>query len=115
MQDIGVSTQQFFDACLNGRNSRDINKVVYDRIIAMDDFQTFKKIMVKRNMELQLEAIKSLRMASKQKKKSSKLRDEEEEERKMIEAAIKQSMEADDEEDNELKLSPSEEVNFSLN
>lgn len=30
----------------------------------MDDFQTFKKLMVKRNMELQLEAIRSLKAIS---------------------------------------------------
>jgi hypothetical protein len=28
-------------------------------MIAMDDFETFKKIMVKRNIELQLEALKA--------------------------------------------------------
>jgi The ARF-like 2 binding protein BART len=51
----------FFDACEKGRNGRDINRTVFERMLAMDDFQTFKKIMVKRNMELQLEAIRALK------------------------------------------------------
>ena len=59
--ELGVSSDFFFQACANGRNSRDINRSVYDRMIAMDDFQTFKKIMVKRNMELQMEAMQLLK------------------------------------------------------
>ena len=34
---------------------------VFERLVAIDDFQTFKKLMVKRNVELQLEALKSFR------------------------------------------------------
>ena len=59
--ELGVTSDFFFEACLKGRNTRDINRTVYDRMIAMDDFQTFKKIMVKRNMELQMEALKSIK------------------------------------------------------
>ena len=54
--ELGVTPELFYEACAKGRNSRDVNRTVYDRMIAMDDFQTFKKIMVKRNMELQMEA-----------------------------------------------------------
>ena len=56
--ELGVSAEMFFEACQNGRFKRDINQAVIERMIAMDDFLTFKKIMVKRNMELQLEALK---------------------------------------------------------
>ena len=59
--ELGVGPELFFEACLKGRNARDINKTVYERMVAMDDFQTFKKIMVKRNMELQMEAIRSMK------------------------------------------------------
>jgi hypothetical protein len=59
--ELGITPEFFFEACSAGRNSRDINRVVYDRMIAMDDFLTFKKIMVKRNMELQLETIRSMK------------------------------------------------------
>ena len=57
--ELGVSVEMFFEACQNGRFKRDINQAVIERMVAMDDFMTFKKIMVKRNMELQLEALKA--------------------------------------------------------
>lgn len=63
--ELGVSVDMFFEACEKGRNKRDINQAVIERMIAMDDFLTFKKIMVKRNMELQLEALKSCSFPSK--------------------------------------------------
>lgn len=34
---------------------------VYDQILAMEDFLVFKKLMVKRNVELELEAVQALR------------------------------------------------------
>ena len=37
---------------------------VYEQITAMDDFLTFKKLMVKRNMELELEAIHDLQQSA---------------------------------------------------
>ena len=33
---------------------------MFERILAMEDFPTFKKIMVKRNLQLQLEAIRAI-------------------------------------------------------
>lgn len=61
LEEVGISSELFYDACEKGRNSRDINKIVFDRMIAMEDFQTFKKLMVKRNTELQIEALQSIR------------------------------------------------------
>jgi hypothetical protein len=45
--------------------------VIYSvlRLVAMDDFATFKKIMVKRNVELQLEALQTFRQAAGQNKR----------------------------------------------
>lgn len=57
--ELGITAEIFFDACEKGRNSRDINKMVFEKLLAMDSFLTFKKLMVKRNMELQVEAMKS--------------------------------------------------------
>ena len=51
----------FYEACEQGRHSREINRNVFEKIIALDDFLTFKKIMVKRNMERELETIRSFR------------------------------------------------------
>jgi The ARF-like 2 binding protein BART len=56
--ELGITTELFFESCENGRNNRDINKQVFERMIAMEDFETFKKLMTKRNMELQLETIR---------------------------------------------------------
>eukprot|EP00607_Mallomonas_marina_P000607 CAMPEP_0182428836 /NCGR_PEP_ID=MMETSP1167-20130531/23985_1 /TAXON_ID=2988 /ORGANISM="Mallomonas Sp, Strain CCMP3275" /LENGTH=553 /DNA_ID=CAMNT_0024611981 /DNA_START=86 /DNA_END=1747 /DNA_ORIENTATION=- len=61
LEDLGVTPEIFYQACVDGRNSRNVNKTVYDKIIAMDDFLTFKKIMVKRNTELELETIRAYR------------------------------------------------------
>lgn len=68
LQELDVSPEMFFDACVKGRNSRDINASVVEKMVAMDDFLTFKKIMVKRNMELQLEAMRTYKSPSKSKK-----------------------------------------------
>ena len=68
--ELGITSEMFFDSCEKGRNNRDINKQVFQRMIAMEDFQTFKKLMTKRNMELQLEAIRSYN-ASKNSKNSN--------------------------------------------
>ena len=57
--ELGITSETFFESCEKGRNNRDINKQVFERMIAMEDFETFKKLMTKRNMELQLETIRS--------------------------------------------------------
>lgn len=57
--ELGISSETFFESCEKGRDSRDINKQVFERMIAMEDFETFKKLMTKRNMELELETIQS--------------------------------------------------------
>ena len=60
--EVGITTEIFLESCDKARNARDINSTVFERLIAMDDFQTFKKIMTKRNTLLQMEAIKSFRI-----------------------------------------------------
>ena len=55
----GITSDMFLEALENGRNARDVNRAVYERMMAMEDFETFKKLMVKRNMELQLETIRA--------------------------------------------------------
>lgn len=60
--ELGISTDLFLESCEKARNGRDINTTVYERLTAMDDFQTFKKIMAKRNTELQLESMRSIKV-----------------------------------------------------
>lgn len=61
LAEIGISPSDFVDICERGRNSTDISMEVVNQVLAMDDFLTFKKLMIKRNLELELEAIKALR------------------------------------------------------
>jgi hypothetical protein len=59
LQAIGVTEEQFVDACQQGAN-QEVNKLVFGQILAVDDFLTFKKMMVKRNVELNIEAMEML-------------------------------------------------------
>ncbi|DBA00315.1 TPA: hypothetical protein N0F65_001510 [Lagenidium giganteum] len=60
LAEIGITASDFADICERSRHSTDISIEVVNQILAMDDFLTFKKLMVKRNLELELEAIKSI-------------------------------------------------------
>ena len=57
LQELDITTDTFYEACQTSRGNRDINKHVYEKMLAMEDFIVFKKIMVKRNTELQYEAM----------------------------------------------------------
>ena len=57
--ELGITPTMFYESCEKGRHSRDINRAVFERLLSMEDFDTFKRIMVKRNMELQIEALTS--------------------------------------------------------
>jgi hypothetical protein len=61
LAEIGLTASDFADICERGRHSTDISMDVVNQILAMDDFLTFKKLMVKRNLELDLEAITAMR------------------------------------------------------
>ena len=60
--ELGISNDLFLESCEKAKDGRDINTTVFERITAMDDFQTFKKIMAKRNAELRLEAMRSFKV-----------------------------------------------------
>lgn len=62
LSELGITTELFLESCEKARNGRDINATVFERLTAMEDFQTFKKLMTKRNTELQLEAIRSFKV-----------------------------------------------------
>lgn len=38
LTEIGVAPEDFVEICSTARNSRDVNKVVFDQILAVDDF-----------------------------------------------------------------------------
>ena len=64
LNELGITTELFVESCRKAKDGRDINSTVFERLTAMDDFQTFKKIMTKRNTELQLESIRNFKDGS---------------------------------------------------
>lgn len=59
LAEVGITTELFLESCEKARGDRDINSTVFERLMAMEDFNTFKKLMTKRNLELQMESIRS--------------------------------------------------------
>lgn len=86
--ELDVSIEKFYESCVKGRQGRDINQAVFERLIAMDDFTTFKRLMVKRNMELQLEALRTFNATPYKDKEYYSDKDEE----KQFEAALRASV-----------------------
>ncbi|CAN0178858.1 unnamed protein product, partial [Discosporangium mesarthrocarpum] len=60
LAEVGVAVQDFVDALDASRLNHKISTAVYEQLMAMNDFVTFKKLMVKRNTELELEAVHAL-------------------------------------------------------
>eukprot|EP00903_Cladosiphon_okamuranus_P009751 g9270.t2 len=60
LAEVGVAVGDFVEALEASRLSQDISTAVYQQLVALDDFVTFKKLMVKRNVELELEAVHAL-------------------------------------------------------
>ncbi|ETV75197.1 hypothetical protein H257_10407 [Aphanomyces astaci] len=61
LAEIGITPSDFADICAKCRHSTEISMAVINQILAIDDFLTFKKLMVKRNLELELEVITAVR------------------------------------------------------
>ena len=64
MAELGVSDTQFIEACQKAE-SNPIHKKIVDQIMAVDNFIAFKKLMVKRNQELNRQAIEMFEKISK--------------------------------------------------
>jgi len=58
LKDIQVSEEAFVRACNISKSPND--KKVFDQILAVDNFVAFKKLMVNRNKELELEVHKAI-------------------------------------------------------
>ena len=65
LEELGVTAEQFAAVC-EAAASQQVGMEVLEQILAVDDFVSFKKMMVKRNMELELEAMKALQSLSEQ-------------------------------------------------
>eukprot|EP00696_Hemimastix_kukwesjijk_P011238 gnl/Hemi2/24116_TR8093_c0_g1_i1.p1 gnl/Hemi2/24116_TR8093_c0_g1~~gnl/Hemi2/24116_TR8093_c0_g1_i1.p1 ORF type:complete len:493 (-),score=200.12 gnl/Hemi2/24116_TR8093_c0_g1_i1:243-1721(-) len=60
LQDIGVSAMEFYEACRVGAERDPLNKQVFEMIMAVDDFLAFRTMMVKKNIELEMEALRAI-------------------------------------------------------
>lgn len=56
MRELGVTDEQFVGACEKAAKNP-IHKKIVDQIMAVDNFQAFKRLMIKRNSELNKEAL----------------------------------------------------------
>ncbi|KAL9953662.1 hypothetical protein ACROYT_G041113 [Oculina patagonica] len=63
LKDVGISEEQFMTACKDGSASQQfngINRDVFDQMWAAEDFEVFKRLMIQKNIELQLQALQLL-------------------------------------------------------
>ncbi|KAA8583577.1 cilia- and flagella-associated protein 36 [Etheostoma spectabile] len=61
MQDVGINEQQFLDACTSPFAKSKTLQSVFQPVLATDDFQIFRSMMVQKNMELQLQALRVIK------------------------------------------------------
>jgi hypothetical protein len=78
LAELGVTQEQFMEACEKA-GANPIHKRIVDQIIAVDNFMAFKKLMWKRNTELNQQAMKLMsKQAEKEKEKADKEKAEKE-------------------------------------
>ncbi|XP_072293611.1 cilia- and flagella-associated protein 36 isoform X2 [Eucyclogobius newberryi] len=61
MQEVGINEQQFLDACSSPFAKSKTLQIVFQPVLATDDFQMFRSLMVQKNMELQLQALRVMK------------------------------------------------------
>uniref|UniRef100_A0A3Q1F8Z0 Cilia- and flagella-associated protein 36 n=1 Tax=Acanthochromis polyacanthus TaxID=80966 RepID=A0A3Q1F8Z0_9TELE len=61
MQEVGINEQQFLDACTSPFARSKTLQTVFQPVLATDDFQMFRSLMVQKNMELQLQALRVMK------------------------------------------------------
>lgn len=77
--ELGVTQEIFMQACANAE-SNPIHKKIVDQIVAVDNFVAFKKLMCKRNAELNKQAMAMLKKQQEEIDAKSKVDDEGKEE-----------------------------------
>ncbi|XP_077469266.1 cilia- and flagella-associated protein 36 [Stigmatopora argus] len=61
MQEVGINEQQFSEACTSPFAKSKTVQSVFQPVLATDDFQMFRSLMVQKNMELQLQALRVIK------------------------------------------------------
>lgn len=65
LRDLGISDEEFAAAVeLSATKNDAVNRLVFGQILACENFLTFKKLMVKRNRELEAEAMEAIKKMS---------------------------------------------------
>ncbi|XP_037094060.1 cilia- and flagella-associated protein 36-like [Pollicipes pollicipes] len=96
MEDIGITPLQFEKACSksSSRLKSQFHQMLFEQLWAADDFDMFQRMMVRTNIELQLQALELLQQRYGLTPASFKAEDTEvsEEERRVLEEVIRRSM-----------------------
>ncbi|KAL7855513.1 hypothetical protein AOLI_G00191170 [Acnodon oligacanthus] len=61
MQEVGISEQQFVEACSSPFARAKTLQTLFQPVLATDDFQMFRSLMVQKNVELQLQALRVIK------------------------------------------------------
>ncbi|XP_028324382.1 cilia- and flagella-associated protein 36 isoform X1 [Gouania willdenowi] len=61
MQEVGINEEQFLDACTSPFAKSKTLQAVFQPVLATDDFEVFRSLMVQKNMELQLQALRVIK------------------------------------------------------
>ncbi|KAF6721424.1 Cilia- and flagella-associated protein 36 [Oryzias melastigma] len=61
MREVGINEQQFLDACSSPFAKSKTLQTVFQPVLATDDFQMFRSLMVQKNLELQLQALRVIK------------------------------------------------------
>jgi hypothetical protein len=59
MSELNITQNQFIEACVAAQKSKR-NKRIVDQIAAVDNFTAFKKLMLRRNSELNEESLQTM-------------------------------------------------------
>ncbi|KAK1171262.1 cilia- and flagella-associated protein 36-like isoform X1 [Acipenser oxyrinchus oxyrinchus] len=57
-QEIGISEEQFLEACISPLAQSKALQNVFQPVLAAEDFEIFKSLMIQKNVELQLQALR---------------------------------------------------------
>ncbi|XP_078260997.1 cilia- and flagella-associated protein 36 isoform X2 [Rhinoraja longicauda] len=60
VQDVGIQEDQFLEACNSPLAQSESFRPVFQPVVAADDFQVFKSLMLQKNVELQLQALRMI-------------------------------------------------------
>jgi len=73
LQDVGITEEQFVQACKTpGVEERADMQQIFEQLWASDDFEIFKRMMIQKNVELELQALELVRKRQGKKAKQQK-------------------------------------------